>query len=104
MSYKPRQMPARYMAGAPEIVRAQVLDLIHMNPASPLDYDVILRPEADSLEIAGIDFGRFGDRGQHFYLSPYEARDYRARNRRRRVAWSELPAPTQRAIVAYLES
>lgn len=106
--YKPRQAPARFFAGAPEIVRAQVLDFIKIIPAAPLDYDVVLRPESlgevDDSEMVGLDFDNHGARGCHFFLSRWQMRDYRERNRRKRAAWSDLPPATQQAIVAYLES
>lgn len=35
-------------------------------------------------------------------LTTPQARAYRGRNRRKRVAWRDLPEPTQRALVAYL--
>ena len=103
-SYMPRGMPARYMEGAPEIVKRGVIDLIKIIPAAPLDFDVILRPEPDPQEIVGVDFGEHDSRGCHFFLKPHEMRNYRERNRRKRVAWSDLPSATQSAIVAYLES
>ena len=96
--YRPRQMPRRFMQDAPAIVRAQVLDLIKIEPAAPLDFDIILRP------VVGLDFDKGGAQGCHFFLEPHQAAAYRERNRRKRVAWSDLPAPTQKAIVAYLES
>lgn len=104
--YRPRQMPARYMEGAPAIVRKNVLDLIKIVPAAPLDFDVIFRQDDTSLGGAsyGLDFDRDGAQGCHFYLTNHEMSAYRQRNRRKRVAWRDLPAATQRAIVAYLES
>lgn len=103
MTYRPRQAPRRFFVGAPDIVKAQVLDLIRINPAAPLDFDVILRPEPNPAEIVGLDFDIYGARGCHFFLKPWEARAYRERNRRNRVAWCDLPEPTRRAIMAYLE-
>lgn len=100
--YRPRGMPARYMQDAPEIVRAQIIDLIKITPAAPLDFDVILRPDANPVEIVGLDFDKHGAQGCHFFLKPHEARAYRERNRRKRVAWRDLPAATQAAIVEYL--
>lgn len=101
--YAPRRAPARFFEGAPDIVRAQVLDLIKIAPAAPLDFDVILKPEPDPEEVVGLDFGNYGERGCHFFLKPWEARAYRNRNRRNRAAWLDLPEATRRAIVAYLE-
>jgi|TARA_R100000049_G_C1944148_1_gene88795 hypothetical protein len=98
-----RQAPARFFEGAPDIVKAQVLDFIKVIPAAPLEFDVLLCPASDDREVTGVDFGQRGARGCHFSLKPHEARAYRDRNRRKRAAWSELPEPTQRAIVAYLE-
>ena len=43
--YKPRAMPRRFLEDAPAIVRANVLDVIAIKPAAPLDYDVILRAD-----------------------------------------------------------
>lgn len=104
--YRPRGMPARYMEGAPAIVRAQVLDLIQIIPPQPLDFDVVLRPEPAprrDVQIVGLDFDKAGAQGCHYFLEPHESAAYRARNRRKRIAWRDLPEPTQRAIVAYLE-
>lgn len=102
--YRPRGMPARFMDGAPAIVKAQVIDLIAIKPAAPLDFDVVFRPAADDEQVTGLDFGEYGESGCHYFLKPHEARAYRERNRRKRVAWRELPAATQKAIIAYLES
>lgn len=101
--YRPRGMPARFLKDAPAAVRAGVLDLIAVKPATPLDFDVILRPESGAPEIVGLDFGHRGERGCHFFLKPYEARAYRERNRRNRVAWTDLPEATRAAVLAYLE-
>ena len=103
MSYRPRQAPSRFFVGAPDIVKSKVLDLLHVDPAAPLEFDVILRPEPNPAEIVGLDFSSCGARGCHFFLKPWEARAYRERNRRNRVAWRDLPEPTRRAIVTYLE-
>lgn len=97
--------PARFFDGAPAIVKAQVLDLIKITPAAPLDFDVLFRPEPMARgQVTGLDFGAGGAQGCHFFLEAHEARAYRERNRRKRVAWSDLPAATQSRIVAYLES
>ena len=104
MSYRPKGMPARFMEGAPDIVRRNVIDIIGIVPAAPLDFDIVLRPEPDADEIVGLDFGMCGSQGCHFFLKPHEMRAYRERNRRKRVAWSDLPEPTQKAVLAYLES
>lgn len=104
MDYRPRQMPRRYLEGAPAIVQAQVLDLIKVTPAAPLEFDIVLRPEPNPQEIVGVDFGNYGERGCHFFLTPRQWVGYRDRNRRKRAAWRDLPEPTQRAIVAYLEA
>ena len=104
MSYRPKGMPARFMDSAPKIVRKNVIDIISIMPASPLDLDIVLRPEPDAGKIVGLDFGADGSQGCHFFLKPHEMRAYRERNRRNRVAWSDLPEPTQKAILAYLES
>ena len=86
MTYRPRYMPARYMEGAPEIVRENVLDLFKVIPAAPLDFDVVLRanlppgvaaPCFAHYQSPGLDFGRYGTRGQHFFLSGPELRAYR---------------------------
>lgn len=104
--YTPRGMPTRYLEGAPEEVREGVLDIFHISPPAPLDYDIILR-DPDLLrvsgEVVGLDFGRSGERGCHFFLAaPWQARAYRGRNRRRRVAWLDLPEDTREAVLAYL--
>ena len=92
------------MEGAPKIVRENVIDIIGIVPAAPLDFDIVLRPEPDPTEIVGLDFGKHGSQGCHFFLKPHEMRAYRERNRRKRVAWSDLPEPTKKAIIVYLES
>jgi hypothetical protein len=79
------------------------LDLIQTIPPGPLDFDLILRPEPDAAEIVGVDFDKRGAQGCHFFLPPYAARAYRERNRRKRIAWRDLPAPTRARILAYLE-
>jgi hypothetical protein len=96
-------MPRRYLDGAPAIVAAQALDLFRISPAAPLDFDLILKPDPADSEVAGLDFGAHGAQGQHYFLTRPDMRAYRDRNRRRRVAWADLPGATQRAIVAYLE-
>lgn len=104
--YHPRQMPARFMEGAPAIVRREIIDIIAVKPAAPLDFDIVFRHvEGSGLrqEMVGLDFGNEGSRGCHFFLAPHEMRAFRERNRRKRVAWKELPELTQRAIVRYLE-
>lgn len=101
MTYSPRGMPARFLEGAPSIVRKALIDIIEIKPAAPLDYDIVFRPEAGA-DITGLDFDRDGARGCHFFLKPHQARAYRERNRRKRVAWRDLPAATQSALLAYL--
>jgi hypothetical protein len=107
--YTPRAIPSRWLEGAPDVVRRNVIDLIEITPAAPLDYDIIFRPDpADMADlyraaITGLDFGDGGERGQHFFLTPMEMRAYRDRNRRNRVAWSDLPEATRAAILRYLE-
>lgn len=97
------QMPRRFMADAPAIVRKKVIDIVENPRDTPLDFDIIFRPDAGADEVVGLDFGRFGWSGCHFYLPDGQARAYRERNRRRRIAWADLPAATQSAIVKYLE-
>jgi len=104
--YHPRGMPRRFMEGAPEIVRRSVVDIIRIDPPAPLDFDIVFRDVEGSglhAEMAGLDFDTRGARGCHFFLHPYQMRDYRERNRRKRVAWNDLPEATRTAIVAYLE-
>ena len=100
--YRPRGMPARFMAGAPKTVRDGVIDIIRIDPPAPLDFDVILRPYPGEEQIVGLDFDKTGGRGCHFFLWPHEMRRYRERNRRKRVAWNEIPHRTQKAIISYL--
>ena len=42
-TYRPRGMPRRFMADAPDIVRESVVDIIRIDPPAPLDFDVVLR-------------------------------------------------------------
>lgn len=44
-AYRPRGMPARFMADAPEDVRRAIIDIIAIRPAAPLDY---LRAEVNA--------------------------------------------------------
>lgn len=106
MTYRPRSMPSRFRQSAPEIVRKSVIDIIAIKPAAPLDYDVIFRQEDTPRGGAsyGLDFGQYGAQGCHFYLTNPDMRAYRERNRRKRVAWADLPPATQSAIIRYLES
>jgi hypothetical protein len=100
--YKPRRAPARFFDGAPEIVRKGVVG-VYLNPRDTvLEYDVILS-EGDGENVIGLDFGTYGWVGCHFFLRPHEYRGYNARNRRKRVAWADLPAKTRDSIVDYLE-
>lgn len=106
MTYRPRSMPARYMQGAPDIVRKGIIDIIAICPTAPLGYDVIFRQEDTPRGGAsyGLEFGQHGTQGSHFYLTNHEMRAYRERNRRNRVAWDDIPDVTQSAIIHYLES
>jgi hypothetical protein len=101
--YRPRGMPRRFFEGAPDVVRRGVLDIIGPFEHAVCAYDVVLRPEPGDSEVAILDFGPENMRGAHSFLKPHEARAYRERNRRKRVAWLDLPEPTRAAIVAYLE-
>ena len=105
-TYRPRGMPARFTDGAPDVVKRSVIDILAIVPAAPLDYDVIFRqPDTPRGGASyGLEFGRHGTQGCHFYLTNSDMREYRERSRRKRVAWRDLPDATQRAIVAYLES
>jgi len=100
--YRPRGMPARFLATAPAAVQRGLLDVIRNPQPAVCEFDVILRPVTDAGEIVGLDFGKHGERGCHFFLKPHEARAYRERSRRRRVAWADLPEPTRKAITEYL--
>ena len=108
MTYSPLQAPARFFATAPEIVRKSVLVIHGPHKDTPCPFDILFKPESpvsyQDSEIVGLDFDEHGARGCHFFLRPWEAVRYRDRNRRKRVAWSDLPEATRRAIVAYLES
>jgi hypothetical protein len=107
--YRPRGMPSRFMQGAPEIVRENVLDIVGPFKHAVCEYEAIFRAPITDNETGemygfnGLDFSTHGCRGCHFFLKPHEARAYRERNRRKRVTWLDLPAPTRKAIVAYLE-
>lgn len=98
---RPRGMPARFMQGAPNNVRKALIDIIEINPPAPLDYDIVFRDPSGG-QMTGLDFDKLGYRGCHFFLDPHEMRAYRERNRRKRVAWNELPKATQSAILDYL--
>ena len=98
-----RGMPARFMEGAPKIVKDKIVDLIKIIPPAPLDFDVILR-DVDRDQVTGIDFDIYGSQGCHFFLTTFEMRQYRERNRRKRIAWKDLPKATQESILSYLTS
>lgn len=101
--YRPRGMPARFMAGAPDVIRQSVLDIVATPHDAVLEYDILFKPSSpDAAEIVGLDFGGRGEQGCHFFLRPHEARAYRGRARRKRVAWVNLPEATQQAVLAYL--
>lgn len=105
-NYAPRAMPRRYLEDAPDAVKRDVIDVIAVTPAAPLDYDVIFRQVFGAQrggQMYGLDFGTEGEQGCHFYLDTHEMRSYRERNRRKRVAWRDLPEPTRRAILRYCE-
>lgn len=107
MTYRPRTAPARFFEGAPEIVRRNVLVIHGPFKDSVCEYEVMFTPYPvpfQYMEIVGLDFDTHGASGCHFFLKAQEAHIYRERNRRKRVAWADLPEPTQRAIVTYLES
>lgn len=80
----------------------KILAIIKIEPPAPMDYDVLMK-ESDGTTF-GLDFDRDGYQGCHFYLQPHEMHAYRKANRRKRVAFEELPEKTQRAINTYLES
>ena len=102
--YRPRIAPARFFEGAPEIVKAKVA-VIHKTQPAPLEYDVLFKEMTGGFrsEVIGLDFGRYGAQGCHFFLERHECRAYRERNRSNRVAWADLPEATQKAIVNYLQ-
>lgn len=102
-TYQPRGMPARFMVDAPASVRKAIIDIIAIVPAAPLDFDVVFR-DVDQGQMFGLDFDRDGAQGCHFFLKTYEMRAYRERNRRKRVAWRDLPDATQKAIIRYVEN
>ena len=108
MTYRPRGMPARYLKDAPEIVRQNVLDVLGQHvPAHDSRlrlYDVVFRPGLNPVEVVSAYFDASGWHGCPTPLNPHDMRKYRARNRRKRVAWADLPKVTQKALVAYLEA
>lgn len=100
----PRQAPARFFTNAPEIVRRSILVIHGPFKDTPCPFEILFRPEPDDTQVTGLDFDSHGAQGCHFFLKPWEARNYRERNRRtKRLAWTDLPAPTQSAILRYLE-
>lgn len=106
--YRPRQMSKRWLSNAPEIVLANVLDIFENPRGTVCEYDILFRPVAekgdDVNEIVGLDFGKDGGAGCHFFLKPHEASAYRYHNKHRRRAWEQLPAKTKEYILDYLES
>jgi hypothetical protein len=101
--YIPRGMPARFTEGMPDIVKRNVLDIIRIKPAAPLDFDICFREPVTKggTQFEGLDFGENGARGCHFFLKAHEMRAYRERNRRKRVAWRDLPEAARKAIEKY---
>ena len=101
--YRPRGMPARFMEGAPDVVRGGVLDIMGPFEYAVCEYEILFKhPDTNPAEIVGLDFDEHGARGCHFFLKPHDARAYRERNRRKRVAWLDLPKATRAAVLAYL--
>lgn len=98
--YTPRGMPARFTETMPDNVKRGVIDIFAIVPGAPLDYDVVFR-DVYKHEMSGLDFGKSGAKGCHFFLMSHEMREYRARNRRNRVAWHDLPKATQNSIIEY---
>ena len=102
-TYKPKRMSARFYEGAPAIVKQKIAFICFNGCENGVPYDVLLTEDDGHGNAVGLDFGN-RIQGQHFFLSPYDALRYRARNNRQRKAWSELPEGVQSAIVSYLES
>jgi len=89
------------MMNEPQIVQDKVSVIIKHPTPCPLDYDVLMAYDAYE-ENVGLDFGSYGARGQHFFLSPKEARAYKTEQKENIVQWDSLPKATQKAIVSYL--
>ena len=100
--YRPRSAPARFFEGAPEIVKAKIAVIHGPFEETFCEYDVLFKETAQG-EVIGLDFSRQGAQGCHFFLEPHECSGYRERNRRKRIAWADLPEATQKAIVNYLQ-
>ena len=104
--YRPRSAPARFFEGAPEIVKAKIAVIHGPFKETVCEYDALFKETTGGTrsEVIGLDFGRYGAQGCHFFLAPHECRAYRERCRRNRIAWADLPEATQKAIVNYLQA
>ena len=102
--YRPRTAPARFFEGAPEIVKAKIA-VIHKTPVDEFPFEIVFKETTGCTrsEVIGLDFGKYGAQGCHFFLEPHECRAYRERCRRNRIAWADLPEATQKAIINYLQ-
>lgn len=95
-----RKMPKRYLDGAPADV-ADIFD--HPNYADR--YTVFLReihkgPRVDAIFYRAMSENPFHPQGIGLSgeLSPRELSQYRDANRRRRIAWADLPEKVQQCV------
>lgn len=104
MPYRPRAAPSRFRVGMPAIVQTHILDIFGPFEDAVCEYEVLFKPSRPNNpeEIEGLDFDADGGRGCTFGLNPWQARRYRERFRRRRVAWSDLPEATRVRIATEL--
>lgn len=79
-----------------------ILDVFRYTEPSPCPLDVVFDSHAPQYYAS--DFYEDGSRGCSFEMATHEFRAYRARNRHRRVAWSDLSDGARAAILRYMES
>lgn len=101
--YYVKRMQKLYYEGAPDIVKQKVAFI-----AGPFDnvvcpYEILLVEMPHYDEVVGIDFDKEGWKGTHFFLTSYQAANYRRRVGKKKVKWIDLPTKTQEAILNYLK-
>lgn len=98
--YKPRRAPVRFMEGAP----LAVIDCIDNGPQWSNDrYDIIFdTSQASAIHyLNGISCTASGG-WYTFELHALDMRELRERNRRKRIAWRELPEAVRKSVNHWL--
>ena len=103
-SYTPRRMPRRFLDGAPDYV----LDIIDHGPNGPHDRYAVVFGKSEMCHangtyyLHGLGLSESGA-SYWFELTRADCAAYRARNRRRRIAWNDLPVCVREAVIDRVE-